>query len=109
VVPAAITKDNPNYIRASGLIVLIPICLGLGLNYLYGFGKYFKSYTLNIFCRSAAYLILITAGINLYQHTKEYIRSESLQSDYTASLMYKACTRLNDYKDKYDRIIIENF
>jgi hypothetical protein len=102
IFPSALTVDNPNALRASCLLALLPMISAAGILYVLRqvSGLKWKKTFL------AATVALVVAN-SLY-FIAEYAGSEDLQHDRQQNYLAVMSARLNQYKDRYSRVYLED-
>lgn len=102
ILPGALTWKNPHALRASGLIVLLPLVSAAGV--LYG------SRQIGGLRHKKIFLAAVVAGVmaNSLYFIGEYTNSRYYQNQWQQGWLPVLGKRLNTLKDKYPRIFIED-
>lgn len=102
VLPAALTFANPSALRASGFVVLAPICTALGWVFCISFIKNEKATQIAHYIGLA--VLVGYCGYSAYGYHQSLDLRNRNQQHYLTS----AYQKLNKYKDQYTKIFIEN-
>ncbi|MGV3586669.1 MAG: ArnT family glycosyltransferase [Adhaeribacter sp.] len=100
--PSALTTQNPNALRTSGIIVLLPIISATGILFVYRHINKVK--WRNFFLLVTISLLLVNLAFFVKHYTQSYFLRSAIQQNHLVQLAKK----LNNYKDKYARIYIED-
>lgn len=102
IIPAALTVDNPHALRASCLIVLLPLVTASGILFIYQ--KIKKEMLQTLFLLSVVILIVGNAGFFIYKYTRSYdLRNAGHQNE-----LVQLCQKLDVHKNKYSSIYMED-
>lgn len=102
LLPAALTYANPHALRASGLAILAPVCTAIGWMF---FTQLIKNEKLSTWVHSLGLATLLTVCLSTAYSYHNSINLRSRNQQHQLVLMYE---KLNDYKDKFSTIYIEN-
>lgn len=102
ILPAALTYANPHALRASGLVILAPICTAMGWMF---FIKFIKNKKITVLAHLSGLVALLAVCLNTAYSYHQSTDLRSRNQQHQLVVMYE---KLNDYKDKFSNIYIEN-
>jgi hypothetical protein len=101
IIPAALTTPNPHALRASCLIMLLPMVSANGIMFFYE--KIKRKNLKTFFLILTSGLIVLNAVFFIYKYVNSYtMKSAGHQND-----LVQVCKKLNNYKDRYAVIYME--
>lgn len=102
VLPAALTFANPSALRASGFVILAPICTAVG--WVFITQKIKNSAVAKWVNYTGLVVLVLYCGYTAYSYHQSTDLRNRNQQHYLTALYQK----LNSYKDQYPKVIIEN-
>lgn len=102
LLPAALTYANPHALRASGLAILAPVCTAIGWVF---FTRLIKNEKLTTWVHSSGLVVLFIVCLSTAYSYHNSVDLRSRNQQHQLVLMYQ---KLNNYKDKFSNIYIEN-